>query len=72
MFEFHMRATLHDRSGYYWPRWDKATPITVRAATKQEAINQATTALGECPRGRGWFWGFKVDRIESVAAEATS
>jgi hypothetical protein len=72
MFEFHLRATPHDREGYYFPRWDKATPITVRAATRQEAINQAAAALGACPRGRGWFWGFKVVRIESVTAEATS
>lgn len=63
-FEFHLRATEHDREGYYYPRWDRATPIVVRAATKQAAVNQAAAALGECRRG--YFWGFKCDRIETV------
>lgn len=64
---FHLRATPHDREGYYYPRWDKATPITVRATSKQAAIDKAAAVLGECPRGRGWYWGFKVDQIEVVA-----
>lgn len=66
-FEFHMRVVQCDRKGYYHPRWDKATPIVVAGATKQEAINKAAAAMGECPRGRNWYWGFKVDRIEAVA-----
>lgn len=64
-FDFHMRVVDCDREGYYHPRWDKATPMVVRATTKQEAINQAAAALGECPRGR--YWGFKVDRIEAAS-----
>ena len=64
-FDFHMRVVECDREGYYFPRWDKSTPITVRAATKQEAINQAVAALGECRRG--WYWGFKVARIEAAS-----
>lgn len=67
-FEFHLRVVDCDREGYYIPRWDRATPIVVRAATKQEAINKAAAAMGECPRGRGWYWGFKVDRVEAVAS----
>jgi hypothetical protein len=64
-FDFHMRACPHDRSGYYYPRWDRATPITVRAATKQEAINQAAAALGECRSG--YYWRFRLDRIEAAS-----
>jgi hypothetical protein len=64
-FEFHLRAIDCDREGYYFPRWDKATSMVVRAATKQEAIDQAAVALGKCPRGR--YWGFKVDRIEAAS-----
>lgn len=68
-FEFHLRAVQHDREGYYYPRWDKATPIVMVAATKQEAINLAAAALGDPPRGRlGWYWGFKCDRIKAVSA----
>jgi glycosyltransferase A (GT-A) superfamily protein (DUF2064 family) len=36
----------------------------VRAATKQDAINQADAALGPCRRG--WYWGFRVKRIEAA------
>ena len=66
-FTFHMRACPHDREGYYYPRWDRATSISIVAANKQAAINMAAVALGECPRGRGWYWGFKVDRIEGTS-----
>lgn len=65
-FEFHLRAVEHDPEGYYFPRWDRATPITVTATTRQQAINTAAAALGPCPR-RGWYWGFKVDKIKAVA-----
>ena len=65
MFDFHMRVVDCDREGYYFPRWDRATPITARAKTKQEAINTAAAALGEPPHGR--YWGFKVDRIEAAS-----
>lgn len=65
-FEFDMRAVEHDRDGYYHPRWDRATPITVTATTKQAAVNAAAAMLGACPRGRGWYWGFRVDAVRSV------
>ena len=46
-------------------RWDQATPVTTRAATKQEAINAAAAALGEPQRGRYW-----VARVKKVTAAA--
>ncbi len=64
-FDFHLRAIDCDREGYYFPRWDRATPIVIRAATKQAAIDAAAAALGPCRRG--WYWGFKVDRIETAS-----
>lgn len=62
---YHLRACAHDRTGYYHPRWDKATRVTVTAPTEQEALSKADAALGE-PRGnrRAWYWGFRVDRVE--------
>lgn len=65
MNTYHLRACAHDREGYYFPRWDRATPITVKATTEKEALIKAAAALGE-PRGnsRAWYWGFKVDRVE--------
>ena len=66
-YDFHLRATAHDREGYYVPRWDRAVSIVMRAATKQDAINKAAAALGPCG-SRGDYWGFRLDRIERVGA----
>jgi hypothetical protein len=66
LFEFDLKAVEHDREGYYFPRWDRATPITITATTKQDAINKAAAMLGPCPRGRGWYWGFRVGAIRSA------
>ena len=67
MFDFDLRLAQADREGYYITRWDQATPITVRAATKQQAINQAAAALGEPRRGRYW-----VARVAKVTAAAVT
>lgn len=64
MFEFDLIACEHDSEGYYYPRWDRATPITVTAPDKQTAINTAAVALGGCRRG--FYWGFKVKAIRSA------
>jgi hypothetical protein len=68
MFDFHMRVTQADYEGYYYTRWDKerATPLVIRAATRDEAFEQAFALMGECRRG--WYWTAKIDRIESVVS----
>ncbi|GAA1048258.1 hypothetical protein [Arthrobacter russicus] len=67
-FTFSMRAIPKDPSGYYYPRWDKAQKLTVKADTKQEAINKADRMLG--PNARRWPWSFIVDQIaESPEAD---
>lgn len=43
-----------DTSGYYHPRWDRATPIELVAATKDEALLKLWAAAGTAPRGRHW------------------
>lgn len=58
---FYLRAAQADRAGYYYTRWDQATPIEVVAETKQAAINAAAAILGEARRDR--YWTFKTDRI---------
>ena len=65
LFDFDLRLAQADREGYYYTRWDQATPITVRAATKQDAINVAAHALGAPRSGRYW-----VARVKSVTAAA--
>ena len=61
MMRFHMQAARADRTGYYYTRWDQATPIVADVETKQQAINDAAAALGEAGPGR--YWLFQVDRV---------
>ena len=63
-YEFKVRVVDIDREGYYFPRWDRATRMTITAPTRQDAINQASDLMGECPRGR--YWGVKVDAVRSA------
>ena len=67
LFDFDLVLAQADREGYYYTRWDLATPITVRAATQQQAINDAAAALGQPRRGRYW-----VARVKKVVAAEVS
>lgn len=64
MMRFECRVVDCDIEGYYYPRWDKATPVTVDAATRQDAINQACAVMGECRRGR--YWGVRVISVGPI------
>lgn len=61
MFAFKMRVVDRDNDPYYVTRWDRAVPVEVVAATKQEAINKVDAMLGPAPRGR--YWVYKVDSV---------
>lgn len=63
-FEYEMRVASADREGYYYTRWDRATPITATAGTKQEAVNKACAQMGDPARGR--YWAVKVDKVREV------
>ena len=67
LFDFDLLMAQADREGNYYTRWDLATPITVRAATQQRAINDAAAALGEPRPGRYW-----VARVKKVVAAEVS
>jgi hypothetical protein len=45
-------------------RWDRAQSVTVRAETKQEAINKAAAMLGDAQCG--WYWTFALDGANEV------
>jgi hypothetical protein len=53
-FRFKGRATGSDPTGYYYPRWDRAQPISVLAETKAEATQKAFVMLGTHPRHGSW------------------
>lgn len=66
-----MLATEKDRSGYYFPRWDRAIPVEVEAETRDEAFQTLWRVLGEPSHGRGWTWTAKVKKITASKSEAT-
>ena len=68
IFEFDLRLLERDSTNYYYPRWDLAQAITVRASSQQDAINKAAKVLGG-PSRRGWVWTAKVDAIREVTPE---
>jgi hypothetical protein len=63
-FQFSMRATHHDPSGYLYDNWGNAQKVTVVADTKQEAMTKAKVVLGKPPQGRVWIYHF--DNIKEV------
>lgn len=65
-FRFKGRAVTVDNSGYYYARWDTATPVEALASTRDEAFEKAFAMLGESDR-RGFSWRIKWDSIEEEA-----
>lgn len=66
MFRFKGRAVTVDDSGYYYARWDIATPIETLASTRDEANEKSFAMLGDSDR-RGFSWRIKWDSIEEEA-----
>lgn len=66
IYLFSLRATERDTSGYFFPRWDRARPLEVRASTEQEAITKADALLP--PLRSGWAWAFQVDAVTETPA----
>ena len=66
MFEFAIRATEKDPTGYYFPRWDLAENLTVKAETKAEAVNKVKAVLGETGDRRGWPWAITVVSVKEI------
>lgn len=65
MFEFVMRATLVFKYGNV--DWDEATSVIVRADTKADAEQKATSALGLT--ADDYFWAFRICAIKEVNDE---
>lgn len=71
-YRFEGRATGSDPEGYYYPRWDRAQPVSVVATNKAEAYTKTIALLGTHPRfGISGFgdrrdtpgWAIKWDSI---------
>jgi hypothetical protein len=69
-YDFHIVVTDMDPEGYYYTRWDKATPLVIRATNRSEAFTKAWAVMGECRRGRTWTG--RIKRIESAHGEVSA
>lgn len=65
MFEFNIRATEKDKSGYYYPDWEKAQKIMVKAETKALAMEKVESVLGK-PSKDGYEWLMTIDDIQEI------
>jgi hypothetical protein len=63
LFRFEMQYVAWDNDPYYVRWWDEARPITVLAATKDDAVAKARDVLGKAPQGR--FYAIRVLSITS-------
>jgi len=70
MFRFKMRAVEKDPEGYYYVRWDRATPLIVIAETREDAYKKCWALMGKS--SRGWAWTAVIDAIEEVPEVAES
>lgn len=68
MYQFDCRVTEMDKSGYYYVRWDRARArdVSVVAENEKEAYKKLWALLGDCPRGRGWCWTAKIDKVTAI------
>lgn len=67
MFEFAFKAAPRQNHYPHHTWWDKAIPITVTAATKQEAVDIATAALGDL--GPSNYWVFRTVSIRQTITD---
>lgn len=71
IFQFSMRATPADTSGYYHPRWDQAEKMTILAGTRKEAAEKARVMLGEVRSGYKWIFAFdQIDEVQRLGGQA--
>lgn len=64
LFEFTMRYIDKDPTGYYYERWDRATPTLIIAPTKAEAYTALWAMLGPSPRH--WTWTAQIDKVRQL------
>lgn len=65
-YRFHMRVVDKDPTGYYYVRWDRATPVVVEAENRDAAFKKLWALMGEAPPYRTWT--AQVDKIEAAPA----
>lgn len=70
LFVFSMIYVARRDDPYFYTRWDLAKPIEVVAATEQDAINKADTALGDA--GPHHHWVFQVKSIRDALIPASN
>jgi hypothetical protein len=66
MFKFNMLVVEKDSQGYYHTRWDCALPVSVYAATLDEAAEKVKNALGKPLSDKYDKWIVKLQSVEEV------
>ena len=67
-FRFHMKYVSRPKDSYYVTRWDRASPLSVIAETREKAFEKATEMLGNA--GDSNYWVAKILSIEEVTADS--
>lgn len=64
---FKFKVAEADRSGYFHTRWDRATPVSVIANTKPEALEKVWAIMGDARNGR--YWTADMQSVEPAPVE---
>lgn len=63
---FKFKVAEADRHGYYVTRWDRATPVSVIADSKPDALEKVWALMGEARSGR--YWTADLQSVEPAPA----
>ena len=63
-YKFSCRVVEGDKTGYYFPRWDRAQKVSVIAESQNEAMKKIGRMMGELKQG--WIWLIHIDQTEEV------
>lgn len=63
---FKYKVAEADSTGYFYTRWDRATPVHVIADSRDDAIAKVWPLMGEARSGR--YWTAKLQSVEPVPA----
>ena len=66
MFKFNMLVVEKDSQGYYHTRLDSALPVSVYAATLDEAVEKVENMLGKPLGDKYDKWLVKSQSVEEV------
>lgn len=70
-FRFNFKRIQADNSGYYYPDWNKAIPLSILAGTEEEAFALAFKVSGE-PSRSGFGWRLRLVDFHQLEPESAA